>query len=175
MAKKKTITISESSSTLKALLRSSRDFQTQKRIQCLLLLKEGRFTKRQELSNYLCIGYSTLKRWLNTYRDKGIGAYLHKASRSGRPSRFSEELHEGLKEKVYSGTESFSSYLEAKRWVKERYDQDIPYQTLREYLIRNFGTKLKSPRKSHHKKDERAIEAFKKTPFPDKTDKTKYK
>lgn len=163
MASKKTITVVESSSSLEALLRSSRDFQTQKRIQCLLLLKQGRFTKRQELSNYLCIGCSTLKRWLNTYRDKGIEAYLHKADRSGRPSRFSEELHDGLKEKVHNSTGSFNSYLEAKRWVKEQYNQDIPYQTLREYLIRNFKTKLKSPRKSHYKKDEQAIEAFKKT------------
>ena len=40
----------------------------------------------------------------------------------------------------------------------------MKYNTLRTYLIRHFGTKLRMPRKSHYKKDEQAIEAFKKTP-----------
>lgn len=166
MASKKSLTVTESEETLKNLLRSCRDFQIQKRIKCLLLLKERRFSKRIELSDHLCIGYSSLKRWLHTYRDQGLDAFLCKNVSTGRPSVISSELNDALKEKVYSDTESFSSYLEVKEWVKKKHNQELPYQTLREYLIRNFRTKLKSPRKFHHKKAPQAIEAFKKTTQP---------
>ncbi len=40
---------------------------------------------------------------------------------------------------------------------------EINYHTLRSFMITNFDTKLKQPRKSHYKKDEEAFEAFKKT------------
>ena len=47
--------------------------------------------------------------------------------------------------------------------MNEHTSEIISYTTLRNYMITNFKTKLKSPRKSHYKKDEQAIEAFKKT------------
>ena len=47
--------------------------------------------------------------------------------------------------------------------VLKNYSVEINYHTLRSFMIVNFGTKLKQPRKSHYKKDEEAFEAFKKT------------
>jgi transposase len=42
-------------------------------------------------------------------------------------------------------------------------DIEKKLNTVRAFMIRNFGTKLKTPRKSHYKKDEVAFDAFKKT------------
>ena len=52
-----------------------------------------------------------------------------------------------LEEKVNDSEHPFLGYWDAVSWVKENYDQEINYQTLRSYLIRNFKTKKKHPRK----------------------------
>lgn len=163
MASKKIIEIIESVEELHKSLKLSKDFQVQKRIQCLILLKENRFKKRTDLADYLCIGYSTLKRWLKDYRENGLSGYLQLGSANGRPTVISEEIHQALEKKVNDSIDSFRSYQEAQLWVKDEFGEDIHYQTLRGYMIRNMGTKLKVPRKSHYKKDEQAIEAFLKT------------
>ncbi|MFT5601590.1 MAG: transposase, partial [Flavobacteriales bacterium] len=54
-------------------------------------------------------------------------------------------------------------YNDAVLWIKQEFGYDLKYHTVRAFMIRNFGTKLKTPRKSHYKKDEVAFEAFKKT------------
>lgn len=163
MAIKKAIVVAESIEDLRDKLKSTRDFQVQKRIVCLILLKENRFKRRTQLADHLCIGYSTLKRWLKEYREDGLEAYLHLGSANGRPTVISPELHKVLQEKVNDPLASFHSYRDVWLWVNNDYGEAIAYQTIRQYLIRNMGTKLKVPRKSHYKKDEQAIEAFLKT------------
>ena len=74
-----------------------------------------------------------------------------------------QEVHEGLAKKVHGSNNPFLGYWDVVLWVKENYQIEIKYNTLRTYLIRNFKTKLKEPLKSHYKKDEQAIEAFKQT------------
>lgn len=164
MATKKAILVTQSIEELRMELRSNRDFQVQKRIKCLILLKENRFKRRIHLADHLCIGYSTLKRWLHDYREKGLSGYLDLGKANGRPTVIPEQTHKALEEKVNDSEGSFGSYLEAQLWVRENFGIDINYQTLRAYMIRNMGTKLKVPRKSHYKKDGQAIEAFLKTP-----------
>lgn len=163
MASKKTIEVLESIEELHNKLKSSKDFQVQKRIQCLILLKKNRFAKRTRLADHLCIGYSTLKRWLSDYRENGLTGYLHLGSANGRPTVISEEIHQALERKVNDSIDSFRSYQEAYLWVQKEFGVEINYQTLRGHMVRNMGTKLKVPRKSHYKKDEQAIEAFLKT------------
>jgi len=74
------------------------------------------------------------------------------------------EIHKALAVKLNDSEEPLLGYRDAVLWVNNKYDLEIKYNTLRTYLIRHFKTKLKSPRKSHYKKDEQAIEAFLKTP-----------
>ncbi|MBK8444601.1 MAG: winged helix-turn-helix domain-containing protein [Sphingobacteriales bacterium] len=54
------------------------------------------------------------------------------------------------------------SYKEAQQWLKSELGIEKQYNTVRMYLKRNFGTKLKVGRKSHIKKDEAAVDTFKK-------------
>jgi len=57
----------------------------------------------------------------------------------------------------------FSSYVEAQKWVAIEHKVHLKYNTIREHLIRRYKTKIKSARKSHVKKDIKAVEAFLKT------------
>lgn len=76
----------------------------------------------------------------------------------------STSLHRALEAKVKDSENPLLGYWHAVDWVKENFNEEIKYQTLRSYLIRHFKTKKKHPRKSHYKKDQQALEVFKKTP-----------
>jgi len=70
-------------------------------------------------------------------------------------------IHKDLEQKVNDPHNPILG--DAQNWVKEEYGIDEKYQRIREYLIKHFGTKLKSPPKPHYKKDEQAERAFLKT------------
>jgi transposase len=100
---------------------------------------------------------------LTKYREQGI-AFLLADEPKVRPSKIiTPEIHDALKAKVNSSDSPFLGYWEAQQWVEDTFNVKIKYHWLRKYLITHFKTKLKSPRKSHYKKDEQAIEAFFKT------------
>ncbi len=73
------------------------------------------------------------------------------------------EIHQGLKDHVNSSTTPFLGYWEARSPVFEQYVLDVKYHLLRHYLILYYKTKLKSPQKSHYKKDVEAEKTFSKT------------
>lgn len=74
------------------------------------------------------------------------------------------EIHKGLEERLNSSEKGFLGYWEAQQWVSNQHGVQVKYHWLRQYLIKHFKTKLKSPRKSHYKKDYQAVDAFLKTP-----------
>lgn len=163
MARKSTICVTESVEELRNLIRREKNHRIRQRFICLIHTKEGKFKGQLELSNHLGVDYATVKRWLKKYREKGLGSLAQINSGGQRPSVISEELHKSLSEKLNDSNNPLLGYWDAVIWVKENYGLALKYTTLREYLIRHFKTRLKEPRKSHYKKDEQAIVAFKKT------------
>ena len=163
MASKITINIKEDLSYLIARLKSERNSSVANRIRCLILIKEDKFKKRKDLAADLFIGYASLKRWLKTYRESGLEAMLCIQHSTGRKNSIPEEIHDALSDKLLDSESAFISYKEAVIWIQDNYKMEIKYETLRAYMIRHFKSKLKSPRKSHYKKDEQAVEVFKKT------------
>ncbi len=158
--------IKESSVELKSLRKKVPNHRLKTRIQALILLKESKFKYRQNLASHLGIHRVSLMNWINTYMEEGLDGLLKIRNGGKRYSHVSPELHEALQQKVHNAEDPFMSYVEAVQWVKDNFDQTIKYTTLRSYLIHNFKTKIKRPRKSHYKKDEQAIAAFKKTSQP---------
>jgi transposase len=49
------------------------------------------------------------------------------------------------------------------KWVEKHLIEGINYNSLRHYVKRHFGAKLKVPRKSHIRKDKEAVATFKKS------------
>lgn len=163
MGKRVKIEIKEDLEYLKSLRKKEKNHRLKTRIQSLILTKENKFSRRTDLANHLGIGIASLDRWTKVYKESGLDCMLTISNGGKRRNSIPKEVHEGLAKKVYNSNDPFLGYWDAVLWVKENYQLEIKYNTLRTYLIRNFKTKLKEPRKSHYKKDEQAIEAFKKT------------
>jgi len=83
--------------------------------------------------------------------------------RNRKPYVIPEEVDQALAKRVKDSNGGFSSYKEAQQWVNSEYGLDLKYNTIREHLIRYYKTKIKTPRKSHVKKDDQAVDAFLKT------------
>lgn len=164
MGMKSTIEITESLSDLEQAFKSSTNFKVRQRIQSLICLKIKKFKRQADLAAYLGVDHSSLKRWIKQYRESGYDSLLALKSGGNYKGVISESLHKALEAKVCNSQDPLLGYWHAVSWVKDNFHQDINYQTLRSYLIRHFKTKKKHPRKSHYKKDQQALEVFKKTP-----------
>lgn len=154
----------ESDQELIKLRKQQTDLKSEKRIECLRLLKSKRFSTQQETADYLGISRQTIVRWITGYNQGGIEGLLPKKTKNKKSKIITPEIHQGLANRVNSSDAPFLGYWDATEWVNAEYGVTIKYHWLRKYLIRHFKTKLKSPRKSHYKKDDQAIDAFLKTP-----------
>jgi transposase len=163
MPKYSAINITESLMDLKKLRKKLNGHRSKNRIQSLIYTKENRFKTRKELATHLGVGLASLNRWSKTYLESGLDAVLDINSGGHKPSLLSQEIHDALKEKVFNSLDPFRGYNDAVLWVNSTFNKSFKYPHIRKYLITHFKTKLKTPRKSHYKKDEEAIEAFKKT------------
>lgn len=155
--------IKESLPELKNLRSKQPTLSKQKRIDCLIHLKTSKFETRQELANHLGVHIRTQERWLTKYRAQGIASFIADEPKIRTSKIITPQIHDALEAKVNNSGSPFLGYWEAQQWVEDTFNVTIKYHWLRKYLITHFKTKLKSPRRSHYKKDEQAIEAFFKT------------
>ena len=154
------IIIEEDLKTLEDAFKKTKNFKVRQRIQSLLLLKQGKFSRQIDLANYLGVGHSTLKTWIKQYKEFGYDSLVTIKSGGNSKGVISDSLHQAPEEKMNDSEDPLLGYWHAVSWVKETYNQEINYQTLRSYLIRNFKTKKKHPRKSHYKKDIETIDCL---------------
>ncbi len=162
MSYKSKIEVIQSVIELRELLIKTKNYKLKQRIKGLIYFKENPDNTQEQISNMLGIGYSTYRMWLKDYNTYGIDYYLTIKPKGKPKSIISVQLHKALEQKVKDSKNPFKGYWEVVNWIEVNFNQKVNYQTIRKYLIKNFGTKLKTPRKSHYKKDEQAIEAFKK-------------
>lgn len=163
MGKRVIINVKESFEYLDILYRKSRKFKVKRRIKSLILTKSQKFSTREKLAKHLNINVKTLYVWFKTYQLEGLTSMLNSTSGGKHNYRVIDSVAIGLGKKLQSSNDPLQGYTDAVKWVKKNYNVEINYHTLRSFMIVNFGTKLKQPRKSHYKKDEAAFDAFKKT------------
>ncbi|MBK8445127.1 MAG: hypothetical protein IPL35_17745 [Sphingobacteriales bacterium] len=80
-----------------------------------------------------------------------------------KPSIIKDNEREQLEKLLTNPSNGIVGYTELLNWVNTELHKDMKYITLVKYVQRNFNTKIKVARKSHVKKEEKAVEAFKKT------------
>ena len=163
MATARKFTIKESASELISLRKKQTSYRIEKRIIWLLELQKNTFPTRESLATFLGINLRTQERWINRYIGGGIEELLTDKPKNVVSRIITPAIHKGLSKRVNSSEEPFLGYWEAVQWVKNIYDVDVQYHNLRRHLIKHFKTKLKTPRKSHYKKDDKAVAAFLKT------------
>ena len=164
MAKSKIIIVKESEQELKGLLRQL-PIHKKNRIQMLIVLKKSeKSLSKVELSNILKINHNTAQKWRKAYFDNGIDGLLLDGRVGFKPSLINSELHQAIQQRLTLPKDAFTSYVDLINWIVENYiPNGINYHTVNKYVKRHFGAKLKVSRKSHIKKDENAVDTFKKT------------
>ena len=163
MGKHFKLEIQESKSSLESLYKSTKDFRKRLRISSLILTVDNKFKTRVELAHYLGVNATTLYHWTQTYSKSGLDAMLTISNGGKRREVITADIHKILEEKLTDSANPFLGYKDAQLWFIQEHGLNLNYHTLRSYMKREFNSKLKMPRKSHYKKDEQAIEAFKKT------------
>ena len=157
------IEISESETELNSLLRKQYKNLQYSRVKALLLIKQ----KKVQYSNQIAVKLNRSRKcvydWLKLYEKEGINGYLKVSSRGSRDEKLTEYTKECLQVKLQDPYTNITSYVELLQWAKQHCQDDIPYHVLYHYCHTKLKGKLKISRKSHHKKDEQAVEVFKKT------------
>jgi hypothetical protein len=164
MGKVAYLDIIESLSELKILASKQKNLKGEKRVKSLIYIKENKFKTRQEVSDFSGIHIRTLERWVYNYKSGGINEMLYDQTKNKQSKIITPEIHKGLEQRVNDSNNPFLGYWDAQEWVNKKYGVEVKYQRIREYLKQYFKTKLKTPRKSHYKKDLEAEDAFLKTP-----------
>jgi transposase len=159
------ITVKESIKELRSLQRKHGEL-IGKRMQMLIEIKrhqeEGGISKRA-LSALTGINHNSIVKWRQMYLQSGIDALLKHGRKGFKKSIFSEEEHKAIEQKLSNPTNGIVGYKELQQWVAQELNKPVQYITLLKYVQRKFGAKVKVARKSHVKKDNEAVEAFKKT------------
>lgn len=158
------IPIKQSLDELEDLYKKTRKSKARKRVKSLLLIRKQAYPTRKQLAKHLSIDPKTLYVWLKTYQKEGLNTFLKSTSGGSHNCKVPNEVKNSLEEKLNDSKAPLQGYTHAVNWVRAKHNIEINYHTLRSFMIANFGTKLKQPRKSHYKKDEQAFELFKKTP-----------
>jgi len=115
------------------------------------------------VADHLLVKRKTIHSWLALYKVGGTAHLLDTGTRNKKSKIISKQIHEGLKEKLNDSQQALLGYWQAQQWVEQTYGIKVKYHQLRKYLIKHFKCKLKTGRKSHYKKDDKAAEAFLKT------------
>lgn len=157
------IVVKESLPLLKKMLKNSPVHHSPK-IKMLLVIKESEFAmSKNELAEQTGTSHHSIQTWRKKYQTGGIKLLLKDGRIGFRPSVVTDEAHEQLRIKLHNPIGAFTSFKDIQHWIDTNFIKGIKYNSLRHYIKRHFGAKLKVARKSHVKKDKEAAHIFKKT------------
>ena len=152
MARLSTTQIKESIAELKQIKESVTGLKLEKRVECLLLLKDKRFESQKAIAEYLGVSLKTIDRWLRIYREQGIRTLIAPMTRNKPSKIITPEVHAGLEAKLQDTKDPLLGYWHAREWVLDTFGVEVNYPWLRLYIKKHFKANLKSPRKSYIKK-----------------------
>ena len=163
MAKQIDLEITESLSTLQALLPKQRNISNRSRIKMLILIHQKKVVYSKDLVPRLKHCRKTIYNWIHLYKEGGLESLLSSSKGGNNTPLIAQRTKEALAAKLSDPSTQLTSYRELLDWVHEHYQSNINYATLYKHCRVHHHSVLKVARKSHYKKDEQAVEAFKKT------------
>jgi transposase len=164
MANSLFIPVKESVQELKALLKKSIPF-LKPRIQLLLAMKKNgdNPTSKRALMEQTGLCSYSVQKWRSLYAKGGVQLLLVHNKTGFKKSIIDPKTKMKLEEKLNDPENGLRGYKELLEWVITEFKSEISYNTLYKFCRKNFGTKIKVARKYHAKKDEEAVNSFKKT------------
>ncbi len=163
MANALSIRVKESLQELRLLLKKSPAHYSSK-LRMLIEIKQSDVPlSKNELANKIGVNHNSIQTWRSKYKKQGLKALLKDGRIGFKPSIITAVAHKEIALKLNKPEASFSSYKQLHEWVDKSLVKGVNYNSLRHYVKRHFGAKLKVPRKSHIRKNKDAVEAFKKS------------
>lgn len=155
--------IKESISELEKWYKKTLHTKMNARVKVLIAIKKKEYISLGLLSADLNKDISTIQRWLKTYTDHGIEKLCAMETRIKPSKVITQDIHDWLDEILNDSSAPAKGYKHLQILISEKFNKQVHYHALYYYVRKYFKTKLKSPRKTHMKKDHEAIEAFLKT------------
>ena len=149
--------IKENEEELSRLQKSSGKVLVYQRLQMLRVLKSGKVATLVEAAPLVGVTERSLQNWWRLYKQQGLESLL-RVEPNRRPRLTAQQQHDLIEE---AGKGEFSTIVEITAWVKQSFG--ISYTEVGMWkLVKKLKIKKKTPRPSHVKKDEVAVERFKK-------------
>ncbi len=143
MPKKIDIFIRESKTKLTSLLENELDKKRAHRIEMLYLIKNEEEFYKRNLANRLGYSRTTIDEWLRRYEEGGLKGLLSISKSPGAPTKFPKKVRQGLLRKLNS-KHSFRTYVDIQRYLRDRYELDLPYSTVHDYVRYQLKVDLKA-------------------------------
>lgn len=137
----------------------------QPRIKLLIAMKKADvdgISKRALMGEVGVCGQS-IHTWRTTYKKNGLKALITHKKRGFKPSVFTAKEHDKIKIKLNDAENGLRGFKELQEWIIREFKKEVKYNTVLKYTIKHFGAKVKVARKYHAKKEEEAVNSFKKT------------
>ncbi len=165
MAHPKQFVIKEDMRTLRQELRCCSGETARAKLRVLILCKkhEQAGISKHAVAQALGVDPGSALRWRNAYIKGGLPELLSHKRKCNRASVIKPEQREALKDKLHDPGNGLRGFVEMTAWFNGRFNAEVKYNTLNKFVKRNYGAQSKVARKSHVKKDEGAVAAFKKT------------
>lgn len=164
MSKAKLLIIKESQKELIQLRKHSSDTKCKRLLMLIELKKEkGNAISKRDLAKRIGVDPNSITAWKRLYEKSGIDGIMSDGRIGFKTSLVSMEEHKKIELKLKDPKNGIRGYVELLDWVKTELSKDMKYITLLKYAERHFGSKIKVARKSHVKKDDQAVETFKKS------------
>jgi transposase len=159
------ITVTQSITELRKLQRSHGVLIAKRMLMLIEIKKHDKMgISKRELSVLTGINHNSIVKWRKIYNQSGIEPLLKHGRVGGfKKSVVSKDEHNKIAAKLNDPKNGIRGYTELLDWVNTELSKDMKYITLVKYAERHFGSKIKTARKSHVKKDEEAVTTFKKT------------
>jgi transposase len=164
MSAPKIFIIKESEIEIKKLLKNSQQLIA-KRLQALLVFKrnEERGISKRIVADEIGVNHNSVQNWRNLYIEGGIKRLMSHSNKGYKPSKISYEQEIALKEQLNNPNNGMTGFKELLNWFNKTFQTSVNYKTFHGFVVRKFDAKIKVSRKTHIKKDNQAVEAFKKT------------
>ena len=163
MPKKIDILISEDLDFSEKSLRKLSGRLKQDRIKTLIYIKKGEYSYQSDIAKKLGRGEKTIRTWIQDYSKNGLSLLLEVKSGGNNTRTISDQMISAIEKKLKDPETNITSYIELKHVLEEELGEEILYDALYSHCRRQYKSKLKVARKSHHKKDQNAEAFFKKS------------
>ncbi len=147
MPKQINIEIKESKVKLSELLKEEWDKKKAHRIEMLYLIKSKEENYKRNLAVRLGYSRTTIDEWLRRYEKEGLKGLLSISKSPGAPTKFPKNVRLALTKKL-SSKHNFRTYVDIQRYLKDKYDLELPYSTVHDYVRYQLDFDLKAELKT---------------------------